>query len=201
MIDSTAGTIAALAIASLFVVAGYRIRKYPGGPLMFGLQHPRAAAIVPPTFFVFATVFLVGDTLGDLPSEARPVFRDYLVRVGTIALVCGLLFAGVIFVRRPRDAHQAAANFASMVRSLGSGYAWMAVLFVPGLAVVAEWFNPVPSTRFGIPGTVAFLGLIAPLMVLQTLRAFFFSATLPTVPGVAAALADDLPASASDELT
>jgi hypothetical protein len=198
-VDRTAWIIVASAVFASLFVAGFAMRRYPGGPLMFGLQHPRAAAIVGTTFFVLTTAILVTEALRDLPQEARPLFRDYLVRVGSIALVCGLVIAGVVFVRRPRDARQAAANFAGMVRSLGSRHAWMAVFLVPALFTVVEWFNPVSSARFGVPGMVAFLGLFGPLMVLQTLRAFFFTAELPSVPGVVAALADSPPGGSADD--
>jgi hypothetical protein len=172
-------------------LAAFWIRSYPGGPLMFGLQHPRVAVVVTATFFGLGGAFLVAESLRDLSPEAEPVFRGYLIQTGTLGFGCGLLYALIGVVRGPRNPRQAAANFSKTMRLLGSGYWWIGTGLVALVVVGAEWFSPVPSARFGRAGIVAFLGFVAPVLVVQAARVFLFPSTVPSVRGVAAAFAEE----------
>jgi hypothetical protein len=181
----------AFAVFAFFVVLGLRIRTYRGGPFMFGMQHPRIAALAALVFLPLASVYVVGSTLGALPPDLRSVYSEYLVRVATIGLLCGLVLALVGVARRPRTTRGVAKEVAATIRGMGSARVWLGLPILAAFAVVGEWFNPVPGAKFGLPGMVAVLAVFAPSLIVGALRALFLPSTLPSASEVAAAYLDD----------
>lgn len=181
------GNVVALAVLIVLGLVAYRIRARPGGPMMFGLQHPRIALSLAFLMLVLAVSYSISETLGVLPDELRPEFREYLVRVFGVAFLGGVVVAIDGYVRRPRGARAAAAN----LRSMGT-YAWVGALLFPVLMALGELFNPVDMPWSGTPGIVLISGLFAPVFILWSVTAFFFRSTIPSVPEVATTFPDGL---------